>query len=101
MALLYYSSDNIETSKGMCSNLWIGLGIRNRSSFALQPQFRNPIKILRELDSHQWLMFIAGWLGWTWDSFDFFTVSIAVTEIAEEFGVSNSDVTWVCTFAWS
>jgi SHS family lactate transporter-like MFS transporter len=40
-------------------------------------------------------MFIAGWLGWLWDSFDFFTVSLAVTEIARDFNVSNSDVTWV------
>lgn len=40
-------------------------------------------------------MFLAGWLGWMWDSFDFFTVSLTVTEIAEDFGVSNSDVTWV------
>lgn len=61
----------------------------------LQPKFRNPFKILRELNSHQWLMFIAGWLGWLWDSFDFFTVSLAVTEIARDFNVSNSDVTWV------
>lgn len=31
----------------------------------------------------------------TWDSFDFFTVSLTVTEVAKEFGVENSEVTWV------
>lgn len=61
----------------------------------LQPKFRNPFKILRELETYHWLMFIAGWLGWTWDSFDFFTVSLTVTEIARDFGVDNSEVTWV------
>jgi MFS transporter, SHS family, lactate transporter len=57
----------------------------------------NPIRILGELNRHQWLMFFAGFLGWTWDAFDFFTVSLTVTEIAKEFGVSNSDVSWGLT----
>lgn len=69
-------------------------------STSLKPprtKIRNPIAILRELDRHQWLMFTAGFLGWTWDAFDFFTVSLCVTEIAEEFGVSNADVSWGIT----
>jgi SHS family lactate transporter-like MFS transporter len=40
-------------------------------------------------------MFAAGFLGWTWDSFDFFTVSMTITEISEAFDVSYSDVSWV------
>lgn len=40
-------------------------------------------------------MFSVGFLGWMWDAFDFFTVSLCVTEIAEDFGVSNAAVTWV------
>jgi hypothetical protein len=32
-----------------------------------------------------------------WDAFDFATVSLTVTEVAKEFGVENSDVTWVST----
>ena len=31
------------------------------------------------------------------DAFDFFTVSLTVTEIAKEFKVKNSDVTWGLT----
>ena len=30
-----------------------------------------------------------------WDSFDFATVSFTVTDVAKEFGVENSEVTWV------
>ena len=55
----------------------------------------NPIAVLRQLDRHQWAMFFAGFIGWTWDAFDFFTVSLTVTELATEFGVENSEVTWV------
>ncbi|KAI9707899.1 MAG: hypothetical protein M1820_004505 [Bogoriella megaspora] len=57
----------------------------------------NIIRILGELDRHQWLMFTAGFIAWTWDAFDFFTVSLTVTEIAADFGVSNSDVSWGLT----
>jgi SHS family lactate transporter-like MFS transporter len=41
-------------------------------------------------------MFLAGFLGWTWDAFDFFTVSLTITEIAADFNVENSAVSWVC-----
>ncbi|KAI7778644.1 hypothetical protein LA080_001877 [Diaporthe eres] len=60
-------------------------------------KLRNPIHILSELDRHQWLMFAAGFWGWCWDAFDFFTVSLTVTEIAKDFGVSNADVSWGIT----
>jgi SHS family lactate transporter-like MFS transporter len=42
-------------------------------------------------------MFLAGFLGWTWDAFDFFTVSLTITEISKEFGVLNSKVSWGLT----
>ena len=55
----------------------------------------NPIRIIKQLDRHQWLMFTVGWFGWIWDAFDFFTVSLCVTEISQDFGVSDADVSWV------
>lgn len=76
---------------------------------------RHPIAVLRQLDRHQWLMFFAGFFGWAWDSFggafttildqlarlivflDFFTVSLTVTEVAAEFNVLPSSVTWGIT----
>jgi hypothetical protein len=45
-------------------------------------------------------MFLVGFLGWTWDSFDFFTVSMTVTEIAKDFDVSVTSVTWVRQFSF-
>lgn len=40
-------------------------------------------------------MFLVGLLGWTWDAFDFFTVSLCLTEIAAEFNASYAAVSWV------
>ncbi|TRX97302.1 hypothetical protein FHL15_001580 [Xylaria flabelliformis] len=60
-------------------------------------ELRNPIHVLNDLDRHQWLMFSIGFLGWTWDAFDFFTVSLCVTEIATEFKTTNSAVSWGIT----
>jgi SHS family lactate transporter-like MFS transporter len=36
----------------------------------------NPFKLLGMLNRQQWLFFLIGFLGWTWDAFDFFTVSL-------------------------
>ncbi|TGJ84241.1 hypothetical protein E0Z10_g4512 [Xylaria hypoxylon] len=60
-------------------------------------KLRNPIHVLKDLDRHQWLMFSVGFLSWTWDSFDFATVLLCVTEIATEFNTTNSAVSWGIT----
>ncbi|KAG8783293.1 hypothetical protein FRC15_005470 [Serendipita sp. 397] len=57
----------------------------------------NPIKVLGSLSKMNWLMFLLAFLGWTWDAFDFFTVSLTVTDLAEEFGKSKADITWGIT----
>lgn len=61
----------------------------------MQKKLRNPYSILRELTLHQWLMFTVGFLGWTWDAFDFFTVSMTLTELAATFNASDAAVSWV------
>jgi len=60
-------------------------------------KLKNPYTVLRQLNKHQWNMFAVGWVAWVWDSFDFFTVSLCITEIAEDFGVQNSEVSWGIT----
>lgn len=60
-------------------------------------KLRNPISILRELDKHQWMLFGVGFWAWAWDAFDFFTVSLCLTEIAKTFDKANSDVSWGIT----
>lgn len=57
----------------------------------------NPIKLLRLLNKQQWLFFLVAFVAWSWDAFDFFTVSLTVEELAEEFGRSKADITWGIT----
>jgi MFS transporter, SHS family, lactate transporter len=57
----------------------------------------NPIKALMLLNKQQWLFFLVGFLGWTWDAFDFFTVSLTVSDLAKTFHKANSDITWGIT----
>ncbi|KAF2722950.1 MFS transporter [Polychaeton citri CBS 116435] len=57
----------------------------------------NPITLLRLLNRQQWNFFALAFFGWTWDAFDFFTVSLTVTDMAKTFGVSKKDVTWGIT----
>ncbi|OAQ60656.1 carboxylic acid transporter [Pochonia chlamydosporia 170] len=57
----------------------------------------NPVRVLAELNGYQWSMFFLGFIAWVWDAVDFFTVSLALTEIAKDFGVENSEVSWGIT----
>jgi len=36
-------------------------------------------------------------LAWSWDAFDFFTVSLTVSDLAKDFGKTNADITWGIT----
>ncbi|KAK9449512.1 major facilitator superfamily domain-containing protein [Limtongia smithiae] len=57
----------------------------------------NPIPALRSLNRKQWLFFLVALCGWTWDAFDFFTVSLTASKIAVTLGRSVTDITWGIT----
>ena len=57
----------------------------------------NPIKLLRLLNLQQWLFFLVAFLAWSWDAFDFFTVSLTVDELAEQFDKTPAQITWGIT----
>ncbi|MCJ1249464.1 hypothetical protein MMC30_006688 [Trapelia coarctata] len=57
----------------------------------------NPFKLLGMLNRQQWLFFLIGFLGWTWDAFDFFTVSLTTTPLHLQFDRPISDITWGIT----
>ncbi|KAF1795701.1 Major facilitator superfamily domain [Phytophthora cactorum] len=54
----------------------------------------NPFKVLRLLNRLQWMQFLIAFIAWSWDAFDFFTVSMTIEELAEEFDKSKTDITW-------
>ncbi|KAJ5657515.1 uncharacterized protein N7484_001164 [Penicillium longicatenatum] len=57
----------------------------------------NPFKLLAMLNKQQWAFFLVSFLAWSWDSFDFFTVSLTVDDLAETFQKSTTDITWGIT----
>lgn len=57
----------------------------------------NPISLLRMLSRKQWAFFFVAFFAWTWDAFDFFTVSLTVTPLAKSFDKTNADITWGIT----
>jgi SHS family lactate transporter-like MFS transporter len=55
------------------------------------------IEIYRELDSTQRKTFLACFLGWALDAFDFFLLTFVVRNVAEDFSVSIVKVTFAIT----
>jgi SHS family lactate transporter-like MFS transporter len=51
----------------------------------------------RGLTRDQKRAFMAAWLGWAMDAFDFFLIVFVFQEIAQEFGVSTKTVQWGTT----
>jgi len=60
------------------------------SAGATVPWYKEPTK-------DQWYAFIAAWLGWTLDAFDFTVFLLIMHAISEHFGVSMISVTFVFT----
>ncbi|KAI1255649.1 hypothetical protein MGN70_002764 [Eutypa lata] len=57
----------------------------------------NPIKLIRMLTRQQWAFFAIAFLAWTWDAFDFFTVSLTVHGLSETFDKTTTEITWGIT----
>ncbi|KAI8626596.1 lactate/pyruvate transporter [Xylariaceae sp. FL1651] len=57
----------------------------------------NPIRLLRMLDRRQWAFFSIAFVAWAWDAFDFFTVSLTASDLAETFDRDVADITWGIT----
>lgn len=58
----------------------------------------SPSKALRRVTRAQWLMFLCGMCGRSWDAFDYTTVPLTVTELGEQFDAPASAVTWVSIY---
>src|ERR1700724_2343066 len=65
----------------MASNVAVGQSV---------PWYKEPTK-------DQWLAYIAAWLGWTLDAFDFTIFLLIMVPISKEFGVTLVDVLAVFT----
>ncbi|KAM9906533.1 hypothetical protein OXX79_001514 [Metschnikowia pulcherrima] len=57
----------------------------------------NPFRDLKYMSMRNWNFFLMGFAAWTWDSVDFFAVSLNAAEMAASFDRSVTDVTWGIT----
>lgn len=57
----------------------------------------NPLPGLRMMGRRQWLMFLSAFCAWTWDAYDFFTVSLNTVQLAKDFDKNVKDITWGIT----
>lgn len=48
-----------------------------------------PVPWFREVSGRQWKQFVAAWLGYLLDGFDFVLMGLVLTEVTEEFGLST------------
>ncbi|KAI8968951.1 hypothetical protein BDF20DRAFT_135731 [Mycotypha africana] len=72
--------------------------LRFKDSIYSKPEKTENIwHLLTNLTNTQRITFAAAFFGWTLDAFDFFSVSLTATRIAEDFGVQPSDVTSAIT----
>ena len=90
-------SSQYETSQP--ENMSVGTYLATRIPTLKPPMARapNPITLVRMLNLQQWLFFLVAFCAWTWDAFDFFTVSLTVEELAEEFDKKPAQITWGIT----
>ena len=57
----------------------------------------NPLPGLKEITWKQWKFILCAFMGWTWDAFDFFTISLNVHVLSEQLHKSTTDITWAIT----
>ncbi|OAA33585.1 sugar transporter family protein [Moelleriella libera RCEF 2490] len=57
----------------------------------------NPWRLVRMLNAQHWAFFALAFAAWTWDAFDFFTVTLTVSDLAKDFGKTPADITWGIT----
>ncbi|KAI0753891.1 MFS general substrate transporter [Irpex lacteus] len=62
-----------------------------------QRQGRPLLQVLGTITFTQWALLLTGWLAWTCDAVDFFSVSLSVTRLTTQFNRSTHDVTTAIT----
>ncbi|CAN6635106.1 carboxylic acid transporter protein homolog [Trichomonascus vanleenenianus] len=77
--------------------LWTRIPTLKPPPFSEKKHLLNPFPALREITLKQWMFILVAFLGWSWDAFDFFSVSLVASEMAVSFNKELSDITWGIT----
>lgn len=75
----------------------VGLIPHRDTSFAEFSKDVNPIPALKLISYKQWLFILSAFASFTWEAFDFFTVTLNVKKISHDFDVTTKQVTWGIT----
>ncbi|TID28061.1 hypothetical protein CANINC_002742 [Pichia inconspicua] len=68
-----------------------------KQSLRANKHLLNPLPGLRMIGWKQWLMILSAFIAWTWDAYDFFSVSLNASQLAIDFDKSVKDITWGIT----
>ncbi|OQR88532.1 Major Facilitator Superfamily (MFS) [Thraustotheca clavata] len=95
-SVLTPAPDHLQQNGAEEENMSAGEYLRTRFTTLKPPMVSvaNPITLLKMLDRSQWMNFGVGFAAWTWDAFDFFTVSMTLSDLAKTFDKSKADITW-------
>ncbi|KFY02930.1 hypothetical protein V490_00358 [Pseudogymnoascus sp. VKM F-3557] len=93
------SGDAVVHESHSPTEMTTGEYIRTRFTTLTPPMNKapNPFRLLAMVSGKQWLFFLVGFIAWSWDSFDYFTVSLTISELAETFGKTTTQISWGLT----
>lgn len=68
-----------------------------KQSIEANKHLLNPLPGLRMIGFKQWLMIFSAFIAWSWDAYDFFSISLNASQLAIDFDKSVKDITWGIT----
>lgn len=68
-----------------------------KAMFRANRHLLNPLPGLRMIGGKQWLMILSAFMAWSWDAYDFFSISLNAVQLAEDFDKTVKDITWGIT----
>ncbi|ODV84745.1 hypothetical protein CANARDRAFT_200063 [[Candida] arabinofermentans NRRL YB-2248] len=57
----------------------------------------NPLPGLKLINRGQWLLIMVSFCAWSWDAYDFFSISLNASRLAADFDKTVKDITWGIT----
>lgn len=93
----YHGKPPILSAKSISTYFKTRLITLKPPSWEKQKHLINPVPPLMLISQKQWAFIFVAFAGWTWDAFDFFTVSLTAVEIATTFDRPVHDITWGIT----
>lgn len=71
--------------------------IPNKQHWQANRHLLNPLPGLKLIGGKQWLMILSAFAAWSWDAYDFFSISLNTTSLAKDFDKTVKDITWGIT----